>query len=78
MIAHYVIEIFHGNRGKITRISAGFTSDHNIPGCVNIDLIDFLCLMPLSAIYRLSWRPVLVVEEAEVPGKKHRPWASKW
>jgi transposase len=27
---------------------------------------------PLSAI---SWRPVLVVEEA---GENHRPWASNW
>jgi len=23
----------------------------------------------------LSWRPVLVVEEAGVPGESHRPWA---
>ena len=30
---------------------------------IRFDLI-FLCLMPLSAI---SWRPVLVVEEAGVP-----------
>jgi hypothetical protein len=30
---------------------------------------------PLSAI---SWRPVLVVEEAGVPGENHRPWASNW
>jgi hypothetical protein len=29
-------------------------------------MIDFWCLMPLSAI---SWRPVLVVEEAEATGK---------
>jgi hypothetical protein len=34
---------------------------------------EFWCLMPLSAI---SWRPVLVVEEAGVPEEKHRPWAS--
>jgi hypothetical protein len=42
-----------------------------------IDLIrfDFWCLMPLSAI---SWRPVLVVEEAGVPGENHRPWARNW
>ena len=39
------------------------------------DLIDIWCLTPLSAI---SWRPVLVVEEAGVPGKNHRPWASNW
>jgi hypothetical protein len=32
-------------------------------------------LMPLSAI---SWRPVLVVEEAGIPGENHRPWASNW
>jgi len=31
--------------------------------------------MPLSA---LSWRPVLEVEEAGVPGENHRPWASNW
>jgi hypothetical protein len=32
--------------------------------------IDFWCLTPLSAI---SWRPVLVVEEAGVPEENHRP-----
>jgi hypothetical protein len=40
----------------------------------DFDLI-FGVLMPLAAI---SWRPVLVVEEAGVPGKNHRPWASNW
>jgi len=34
-------------------------------------LIDFWCLI-ISAI---SWRPVLVVEEA---GENHRLWASNW
>jgi hypothetical protein len=29
-----------------------------------------------SNISAISWRPVLVVEEAGVPGKNHRPWAS--
>jgi hypothetical protein len=38
-------------------------------------LIDFWCLTPLSAI---SWRPLLVVEEAGVPGENYRPWASNW
>jgi hypothetical protein len=33
------------------------------------------CLTPLSAI---SWRPVLVVEEARIPGENHRPWARNW
>jgi len=37
--------------------------------------LNFWCLTPLSAI---SWRPVLVVEEAGVPGENHRPWASNW
>jgi len=26
----------------------------------------------------ISWRPVLVVEEAGVPGESHRSWASNW
>ena len=44
---------------------------------VLIDRLEFecWCLTPLSAI---SLRPVLVVEEAEVPGENHRPWASNW
>ena len=29
-----------------------------------------------SNISAISWRPVLVVEEAGVPGENHRPWAS--
>jgi hypothetical protein len=35
----------------------------------------FCVLTPLSAI---SWRPVLVVEEAGVPRENHRPQASNW
>jgi hypothetical protein len=30
-----------------------------------------------SNISAISWQPVLVVEEAGVPGENHRPWASK-
>jgi hypothetical protein len=44
------------------------------------DLI-FGVLTPLSTIFQLhciSWRPVLVVEEAGVPGENHRLWASNW
>ena len=26
----------------------------------------------------ISWRPVLMVKEAGVPGEKQRPWASNW
>jgi hypothetical protein len=31
-----------------------------------------------SNISAISWRPVLMVEEAGVPGENHRPWASNW
>ena len=43
------------------------------------DLIwfDFWCFnATFSNISAISWRPVLVVEEARVPGENHRPWAS--
>jgi hypothetical protein len=26
----------------------------------------------------MSWRPVLVLEEAGVPGENYQPWASNW
>ena len=43
-----------------------------------IDL-DILCFnATFSNISAISWRPVLVVEEDEVPGENHRPWASNW
>jgi hypothetical protein len=29
-----------------------------------------------SNISAIPWRPVLVMEEAGVPGENHRPWAS--
>ena len=31
-----------------------------------------------SNISAISWRPVLVVKEAGVPGENHRSWASNW
>jgi hypothetical protein len=31
-----------------------------------------------SNISAISWRPVLLVEEAGVPEKNRRPWASNW
>ena len=43
------------------------------------DLIDFWCFnATFNNISAISWRPVLVVEEAGVPGETHRPWASNW
>jgi hypothetical protein len=32
----------------------------------------------LTSLSAISWRPVLVVEEAGVPGENHRPWATNW
>jgi hypothetical protein len=40
--------------------------------------IALLIVLILSNISAISWQPVLVVEEAGVPGKNHRPWASNW
>jgi hypothetical protein len=43
------------------------------------DLIDFWYFnATFSNISAISWRPVLVVEEAGIPGKNHRPCASNW
>jgi hypothetical protein len=40
---------------------------------------DFWCFnATFSSISSISWRPVLVVEEAGVSGENHRPWASNW
>jgi hypothetical protein len=45
----------------------------------DFDLFDFFVFSAtFSNISAISWRLVLVVEEAEVPGENHRPWASKW
>jgi hypothetical protein len=43
---------------------------------------DFILFIVFNAtfsnILAISWRPVLVVEEAGVPGENHRPWTSNW
>jgi len=31
-----------------------------------------------SNISAISWRPVLVAEEAGAPGQNHRQWANNW
>jgi hypothetical protein len=42
-------------------------------------IFDFWCFSAtFNTISAISWRPVLVVEEAGVPGENHRPWASNW
>jgi hypothetical protein len=41
-------------------------------------ILDIWCFnATFSNIPAISWRPVLVVEEAGVPGENHRPWASR-
>jgi hypothetical protein len=43
------------------------------------NLIDFLCFnATFNNISAISWRQVLVVDEAGVPGENHRPWANNW
>ena len=40
---------------------------------------DFWCLnATFNNFSAISWRPVLVVVEAGIPGENHRPWASNW
>jgi len=49
--------------------------------CICNDWFDFdlWCFnAAFSNISPISWRPVLVVEAAGVPGENHRPWASNW
>jgi hypothetical protein len=42
-------------------------------------LIYLLCFnATFNNILAISWQPVLVVEEAGVPGENHRLWASNW
>ena len=49
-----------------------------IKSLVDFDF-DFWCFnATFNNISTISWRPVLVVEEAGVPGENHRPWASNW
>jgi hypothetical protein len=46
---------------------------------LSFSFIYFWCFIAtFSNISAISWRPVLVVEEAGVPGENHRPWASNW
>ena len=43
-------------------------------------LIDWFLVFntTFNNISAISWRPVLVMEEAGIPGENHRPWASYW
>jgi len=55
------------------------TGGNNIVEVFEIDLIRFIMFnATFSNISAISWLPVLVVEEAGVPGENHRPWESNW
>jgi hypothetical protein len=43
--------------------------------CIGLILVLNASFSNISAI---SWRPVLVMEEAGVSGENHRPWVSNW
>ena len=52
---------------------------HFLSMLIWFDLIWFLVFnATFSNISAISWRPVLVMEEAGVPGENYRPWASNW
>jgi hypothetical protein len=55
-------------------------SEESTSWCVFLHFdFDFWCFKAtFSNISAISCRPVLVVEEAGVPGENHRPWASNW
>jgi hypothetical protein len=47
--------------------------------CTKCIWFNFWCFnATFSNISAISWRPVLVVEEAGGPGENHQPWASNW
>jgi hypothetical protein len=45
-------------------------------------LIDFILFIVFNATFSnisaISWRPILVMDEAGVSGENHQPWASNW
>jgi hypothetical protein len=43
-----------------------------------VKLVDLIFNSTFSNISAISWRPVLVVEEAGIPAENHRPWACNW
>ena len=50
---------------------------HSLPTLMIDFYFYFWCFnATFSNISAVSWRLVLVVEEAGVPGENHRPWAS--
>ena len=76
-----LILLIYGGVGDLKKShDRSHVSDLNLT-CVRHDFIwfDFWCFnATFNNISAISWRPLLVVEEAGVPGENHRPWASNW
>ena len=65
--AHYRHELVFFWRFSRPRGGAHYTT---------LNTVDFWCFnATFNNISAISWRPILVVEEA---GENHRPWASNW
>ena len=68
--------------GTCTNSIHGFTCSCNTgyTGHICDQGIDWFIVLSttFSNISAISWRPVLVLQEAGVPGENHRSWASNW
>jgi hypothetical protein len=67
----------YGNGNHFNYLGAGMFISKNCqpPSESNGRPLSTYCAKRESSI-AISWGPVLVVEEAGVPGENHRPWAS--
>ena len=61
---------------NIYRSQTNYSSMQHYLICFYLILIVFNATF--SNYSAISRRPVLVVEEAGIPGKNHRPWTSNW
>jgi hypothetical protein len=75
--ADWVAETVGIQNNILTVLESNFIFDYL--QMFQIDLISFIVLnATFSNISAISWWPVLVVEETEVPRENHRPWAINW
>jgi hypothetical protein len=70
----------YNNNKTIAQVISTYDKGNNKITELRID--DFIWILIFSATFcnisAISWRPVLMVEEAEVPGENRRPWTSNW
>jgi hypothetical protein len=62
----------------LLKVALNTINQINHMGRVVVELSPIVFNATFSKISAISWRPVLVVEEAGVPGENHRPWACNW